>query len=81
MAAAGLGFAGVVAAEAAGCACNIWIASLRLACLAKSSAVMPNWFLWSRSAPSVSKSLTTSGEPYMAAIIKGVVPLGDSASM
>ncbi|MCY1211670.1 hypothetical protein D3C86_605580 [compost metagenome] len=42
---------------------------------------MPSWFFIAVSAPSASSSFTASFDPYIAAIISGVVPLGDWASM
>src|SRR5665647_825304 len=47
---------------------------------ANCSALNPCWFFSCGSAPSCNKSFTAAGVPYMAAIISGVVPLGDSAS-
>jgi len=52
-----------------------------LYCFAKSSAVRPIWFFTFRSAPLSSSSLTVDTWPPRAAIISGVVPFGEPASM
>ena len=57
------------------------IESLRWAPFAKSMAVNPKLFFSWASAPASRSSFTAEGPPYIAAIIKGVLPLGEAASM
>ena len=55
--------------------------ALRPTCWAKSMAVRPFSLRSEASAPSSISTLSTSLRPYMAAIISGVLPLGEAASM
>jgi hypothetical protein len=55
--------------------------SVRLAFKAKSTAVSPRLFFNVTSAPASRSNFTEDGVPNIAAIMSGVLPFGDAASM